>query len=96
MLRGLWRLAWLEIKIFLREPLGAIGGVAVPVIAFVIMSRVGGPRLADNPSVPRFMSAGVTGSTSTIAIAFMAMRRACSRFSASLSAGLQLQACATP
>ena len=57
MLRGLWRLAWLEIKIFLREPLGAIGGVAVPVIAFVIMSRVGGPRLANTPGVPRFMSA---------------------------------------
>ena len=41
MLRGLWRLTWLEIKIFLREPLGAIGGIAVPVVAFVIMSRVG-------------------------------------------------------
>jgi ABC-2 type transport system permease protein len=57
MLRGLWRLAWLEIKIFLREPLGAIGGVAVPVIAFLIVSRVGGPQLAGNPDVPRFMSA---------------------------------------
>lgn len=57
MLRGLWRLAWLEIKIFLREPLGAIGGIAVPIVAFVIMSRVGGPQLADTPGVPRFMSA---------------------------------------
>ena len=33
MLRGLWALTWLEIKIFLREPLGAIGTVAVPVAA---------------------------------------------------------------
>ena len=57
MLRGLWRLAWLEIKIFLREPLGAIGGIAIPVIAFLIMSRVGGPRLADTPGVPRFIAA---------------------------------------
>ena len=57
MLRGLWRLAWLEIKIFLREPLGAVGGIAVPVVAFLIMSRVGGPRLADTPGVPRFMAA---------------------------------------
>ena len=48
MLRGLWGLAWLEIKIFLREPLGAIGGIAVPVVAFLIMSHVGGPRLADS------------------------------------------------
>jgi ABC-2 type transport system permease protein len=57
MLRGLWRLAWLEIKIFLREPLGAIGGIVIPVAAFVIMGRVGGPRLANTPGVPRFMTA---------------------------------------
>ena len=57
MLRGLWRLAWLEIKIFLREPLGAIGSIAIPVVAFVIMSRVGGPQLADTPGVPRFIAA---------------------------------------
>lgn len=57
MLRGLWRLAWLEIKIFLREPLGAIGGIAIPVVAFVIMSRVGGPQLAGNPDVPRVFAA---------------------------------------
>ena len=25
MLRGLWKLTWIEIKIFLREPLGAFG-----------------------------------------------------------------------
>ena len=28
MLRGLWKLTWLEIKIFLREPLGALGTIA--------------------------------------------------------------------
>jgi ABC-2 type transport system permease protein len=39
-LRGLPRLTWLEIKIFLREPLGAIGGVLVPVAAYVVLSRV--------------------------------------------------------
>jgi ABC-2 type transport system permease protein len=39
-LRGLPRLTWLEIKIFLREPLGAIGGIAVPVAAYVVLSRV--------------------------------------------------------
>ena len=41
MLRGLWQLTWLEIKIFLREPMGAFGTVAVPVLAFVAASRVG-------------------------------------------------------
>lgn len=51
MLRGLWRLTWIEIKVFLREPLGAIGTV-IPVLLFVLLGRlVGGlsPRggLAD-------------------------------------------------
>jgi ABC-2 type transport system permease protein len=54
MLRGLWRLTWLEIKIFLREPLGLIGGIAVPVAVFLIMSRIAGPKYANEPRVPRF------------------------------------------
>lgn len=40
MLRGLWQLTWLELKIFLREPLGAIGTIVVPVIAFVLLGKV--------------------------------------------------------
>jgi ABC-2 type transport system permease protein len=40
MLRGLWRLTWLEIKIFVREPLGVIGTVAVPVVVFVVLGRI--------------------------------------------------------
>ena len=27
MLRGLWKLTWIEIKVFLREPLGAFGTI---------------------------------------------------------------------
>ena len=40
MLRGLWRLTWLEIKIFLREPLGAVGAVAMPVLTYLVLGRV--------------------------------------------------------
>jgi ABC-2 type transport system permease protein len=40
MLRGLWALTWLEIKIFLREPLGAFGTLGVPVLLFLILGRV--------------------------------------------------------
>jgi ABC-2 type transport system permease protein len=40
MLRGLWRLTWIEIKIFLREPLGAFGTIVVPVLIFLGLSRV--------------------------------------------------------
>ncbi|HET7458629.1 MAG TPA: ABC transporter permease [Gemmatimonadaceae bacterium] len=52
MMRGLWRLTWVEIKIFLREPLGALGTV-VPVAVFVVLGKVteymvarGGPAAA--------------------------------------------------
>jgi ABC-2 type transport system permease protein len=37
--RGLFQLTWLEIKIFLREPLGAIGTLIVPVALFVLLGR---------------------------------------------------------
>ena len=43
--RGLAALTWLEIKIFLREPLGVIGSVFVPVFVFVIIGRTFGARM---------------------------------------------------
>jgi ABC-2 type transport system permease protein len=46
MLRGLWKLTWLEIKIFLREPLGAVGSILFPVAVFVGAGRFAGDRLA--------------------------------------------------
>jgi ABC-2 type transport system permease protein len=48
MLRGLWKLTWLEIKIFLREPLGAFGSILFPVLVFVAVSRFGGGRATQN------------------------------------------------
>jgi ABC-2 type transport system permease protein len=46
MWRGLWKLTWLEIKIFLREPLGALGTILIPVVLFIVLGRVaaGGSR----------------------------------------------------
>jgi hypothetical protein len=40
MVRGLWRLTWLEIKIFVREPLGVIGTLGVPVLIYVLFGRL--------------------------------------------------------
>jgi ABC-2 type transport system permease protein len=45
MLRGLWKLTWIEIKIFLREPLGAFGTIVVPVLIFLVLGRVAGREL---------------------------------------------------
>jgi ABC-2 type transport system permease protein len=44
-MRGLFRLTWLEIKIFVREPLGVIGTVGIPVLVFVLLSRMFAPRV---------------------------------------------------
>ena len=46
MLRGLWKLTWIELKIFLREPLGAIGTIAIPVLVFLVIGRVVGRTLS--------------------------------------------------
>ena len=40
MLRQLAHLVWLETKIFVREPLGVFGSVAVPVILFLVVGRI--------------------------------------------------------
>jgi len=48
MLRGLWKLTWIEIKIFLREPLGAFGTIGFPVIVFLVLGRVMGGRRAPS------------------------------------------------
>ncbi len=53
MFRGLFRLTWLEIKIFVREPLGVVGTVGVPVLIFVAASRlVGSRRRTGAPGLP--------------------------------------------
>ncbi|MDQ2664448.1 MAG: ABC transporter permease [Gemmatimonadota bacterium] len=49
MMRGLWNLTWLEIKIFAREPLGAIGTVVFPVVAFLVLQRMA-PRGLSAPT----------------------------------------------
>jgi ABC-2 type transport system permease protein len=61
MMRGLLQLTWLEIKIFLREPLGAIGTLFVPVALFLLLGRsmnrgTGTPR---TPGGVEFLQAGL-------------------------------------
>jgi ABC-2 type transport system permease protein len=46
MLHGLWKLTWIEIKIFLREPLGAFGTIGFPVLIFIVLGRMAGGRVA--------------------------------------------------
>jgi ABC-2 type transport system permease protein len=60
MLRGLWQLTWIEIKIFLREPMGAFGTIVSPVLLFVVLGRTLGGRVAQSALiVSRFIRVGL-------------------------------------
>ena len=58
-MRGLWQLTWLEVKIFMREPLGAIGAVLVPVALFLVIGRTVGVRLSAAAPGQGMMSTGI-------------------------------------
>jgi ABC-2 type transport system permease protein len=55
MLHGLWKLTWLEIKIFLREPLGAFGSIVLPVLVFVLVGRFMGGRFPSGAPATQFV-----------------------------------------
>jgi ABC-2 type transport system permease protein len=60
MLRGLWKLTWIEMKIFVREPLGLFGTLGMPVIVFFVISRVlGGRGAPSRPEVARIVGTDV-------------------------------------
>ena len=39
-LRGFWKLSWVETKVFMREPMGFVGTLIMPVVVFVLFGRV--------------------------------------------------------
>lgn len=60
MLHGLWKLTWLEIKIFVREPLGLVGTVAIPVVVVLVLGRMLGREVArGSTSAAEFASVGL-------------------------------------
>jgi ABC-2 type transport system permease protein len=48
MLRGVVRLTWIELKVFFREPLGAIGTVLMPVLVFIVFGKFGSNIAPEN------------------------------------------------
>lgn len=76
MLRGLWKLTWIELKVFMREPLGAFGTICVPVLIFVVLGRVAGHGF----SAPSFAALGLSGAGLPVLVALLI----------SVSAGLSL------
>jgi ABC-2 type transport system permease protein len=55
LLRGFWKLSWVETKIFAREPMGFIGTLVVPVVIFIVLGRAFGaakPGVAPQLDIP--------------------------------------------
>lgn len=60
MFRGLWKLTWLEFKIFLREPLGALGSIFFPLVVFVVSGRIlGGTSMPKVVAATAFVRVGL-------------------------------------
>lgn len=54
-LRGFWKLTWLETRIFMREPMGFVGALLVPLLVFVVLGRSFGidrPVPAPKAAIP--------------------------------------------
>jgi ABC-2 type transport system permease protein len=51
-MKALLKLTWLEIKIFLREPLGVLGSIGMPLVFFFVVARLGGGRSTSPPDAP--------------------------------------------
>ncbi len=56
MLRGFWKLTWVEIKIFVREPMGVVATVGIPVILFLLLGRVFSFRAGASSFAPGALS----------------------------------------
>lgn len=54
MLKGFWKLTWVETKVFVREPMGLIGTLFIPVVLFVVLGRSLGLRKPTTAVAPPF------------------------------------------
>ncbi len=54
MLKGFWKLTWVEAKVFAREPMGLVGTLILPVVLFVVLGRSVGLRRAEVAADPPF------------------------------------------
>lgn len=63
MLNGLWKLTWVELKVFMREPMGSVSTLLLPAVLFVVL----GTALRDatvetppeQPSIDEWVNTGL-------------------------------------
>jgi len=51
MLTGLWKLTWVETKVYMREPLGLVAPLLIPVLLFIVLGRALGAGRAGAVSL---------------------------------------------
>ena len=73
MIRALATLTWLEIKIFVREPLGVFGTVGIPVLVFVVTTRLLGTSVTSAPRQPGWPGSSFLPVLTSILIALSAV-----------------------
>jgi ABC-2 type transport system permease protein len=55
-MRGLLKLTWLEIRIFVREPLGFVAAIGIPLALFLVLGRSVSPAGDDSPRTTQFLA----------------------------------------
>ena len=96
MLRGLWKLTWIEIKIFLREPLGAFGTIGIPVLVFLVAGGMVARGLSPTSLAANgFISVGLPVLASVL-IAVGAVLSLVTVISIYREGGILKRLCATP
>src|SRR5258705_7993439 len=55
-MRGLFKLTWLEIGIFVREPLGFVAAVGIPLAMFLLLGRTASPGADHSPGATQFLA----------------------------------------
>src|SRR5689334_8514856 len=55
-MRGFLKLTWLEIRIFIREPLGFVAAIGVPLGMFLVLGRTVSPSDARSAGAARYLA----------------------------------------
>jgi len=55
-MRGLLKLTWLEIRIFMREPLGFVAAIGIPLFMFLLLGRTVSPGADRSPAATQFLA----------------------------------------
>ena len=68
MLKGLWKLSWIETKVFVREPMGVVGSLVVPVIVFLAFGRMFGAGVPGADQLTATLGASPSASPFNVTI----------------------------